>query len=431
MTDLIFHNEKRKIIDLISWEKNPRIMTEKQEKDLTESIDKFNLMSIPVVNTDNIIVSGHQRIKILKKMGRENEEIDVRIPNRPMTESEVEEAAIRENKNLGQWDFGALANFDEKLLESIGFESNEIDKIFELDTEKHDETPEIKKETDIKSGDLFVLGEHKLLCGDSTHKDDILKLMGDEKATFCFTSPPYWVGKEYENEKSVDEIENFIQKTCECLNLAVNKDSSRVVINTGTSFTTAFDKTSKKQTLLLIDKWTNHFFILGWNLRHIRHWIKSGQLIATSPKSDMIDQHCEFIGTFENSEGVQINFNDVISENQVNILETFYHREGDSKETNKTSQGWALQGFWDDIKGNAKQTGHTAAFPVELVRRHLLLYTKRGDIVIDPFCGSGTTLITCELMKRKCRTIELNPIYCQLSIDRWQEMTGKKAEKIA
>lgn len=101
MKKLIWHTEKRKINDLIPYEGNPRMMTEKQKNDLEESLKRFNLMSIPVVNIDNVIVSGHQRLKILQLLGRGEELIDVRLPNRELNLEELREANLRENKNLG------------------------------------------------------------------------------------------------------------------------------------------------------------------------------------------------------------------------------------------------------------------------------------------------------------------------------------------
>jgi len=254
--------------------------------------------------------------------------------------------------------------------------------------------------------------------------------MDGQKACFGFTSPPYWVGKEYETQKSVEEINLFISKSCESLNLAVRKDESRIVINTGTGFTTSFDKKKKRQVLLLIDKWVNSFYEIGWNLRHIRHWIKEGQLMSTSPKTDLIDQHCEFLGTFENDEGIEKKFDDILIDEDINIEETFYNTSGTSRGQQRTFKKWALRSYWNDIKGNAKQTGHIAAFPVELVTRHLLLYTITSDLVVDIFGGSGTTLIACEKLNRKCYMMEIDPHYCDVIVKRWEDYTGKKAELI-
>ena len=115
-TKLAWSTVKRKVSDLVPWDKNPRKLTEDEERNLRASLEKFNLMSIPVVNTDNKIVSGHQRVKILHLLGRTDETIDVRIPNRPLTEDEYKEAALRENQNVGSWDQELLKDMDMDLL---------------------------------------------------------------------------------------------------------------------------------------------------------------------------------------------------------------------------------------------------------------------------------------------------------------------------
>lgn len=114
------------------WEKNPRRMTKKQAEGLKKSLSKFNLMSIPVVDLDGRIVSGHQRVNILKLLGRGNETIDIRVPNRKLSEAEYREANLRENKNLGEWDEDLLAAIDEELMQEVGFNGLEINNIFGL-----------------------------------------------------------------------------------------------------------------------------------------------------------------------------------------------------------------------------------------------------------------------------------------------------------
>jgi len=117
---------------LTPWEKNPRRMTKKQAEGLKKSLSKFNLMSIPVVDLDGRIVSGHQRVNILKLLGRGNETIDIRVPNRKLSEAEYREANLRENKNLGEWDEDLLAAIDEELMQEVGFNGLEINNIFGL-----------------------------------------------------------------------------------------------------------------------------------------------------------------------------------------------------------------------------------------------------------------------------------------------------------
>lgn len=165
MQRLKWHTEQRIINDLIPYEENPRTITEKQKNDLEESLKRFDLMSIPVINTNNIIISGHQRMKILQLLDRGNEEIDVRVPNRKLNDDEVKEANLRENKNVASWDFNMLADFDEELLLDVGFTEEEIgDPISEMteDTEKIEEIREYRR-------------IHILISVDINHYDEINK----------------------------------------------------------------------------------------------------------------------------------------------------------------------------------------------------------------------------------------------------------------
>lgn len=176
MKKLKWKTEKRKVKDLILYEENPREMTEKQKDDILKSLRKFNLVEIPAINLDNKVCAGNQRITLLKLEGRENEEIDVRVPNRQLTDEEFREYNIRSNKNVAQWNLDLLANFDELLLKDVGFESEELDEIFgleiddEFDVEKELDKVLAGKERRCKDGDLWQLGEHRLIVGDCTDK---------------------------------------------------------------------------------------------------------------------------------------------------------------------------------------------------------------------------------------------------------------------
>lgn len=135
MEKLVWKTEKRKIDDLLAYEGNPRKMSVKQVKDLKRSIEKFDLVEIPAINTDNKIVAGHQRLKVMQMVGRGKELVDVRVPNRPLTEEEFREYLLRSNKNSGDWDFEVLADFEEEVLLEAGFETQEIKNIFGLEDE--------------------------------------------------------------------------------------------------------------------------------------------------------------------------------------------------------------------------------------------------------------------------------------------------------
>jgi len=322
-----------------------------------------------------------------------------------------------------------LAELAEK--EGLSFYEKKV-----IDVEpQFDKAEALREKWQVETGQLWKLGAHKLICGDCTDKTLLIKLMGDEKGNLCFTSPPYWVGKNYETQTSVEAIEGFIQSVANSIDQCMKKDESRIIINTGTGFTTSFDKRNKRQTLLLIDKWTNAFYRLKWNLRHVRHWLKHGQLASISAKADMIDQHCEWFCTYEYDEGQEIKFDDRIDDNEVESLLTFYNVNGRGRGREllgnyKNAKRWALRSYWDDIHGNANSDGHCAAFPLELVERHLIIYSKQGEIVFEPFSGSGTTIIGCERFDRKCRAIEISPAYVAVSIQRWVDATGGTPELV-
>jgi DNA modification methylase len=278
----------------------------------------------------------------------------------------------------------------------------------------------------VAHGQLWALGNHRLMCGDACDGQVIEALIGNDRATLTFTSPPYWVGKGYETQTSEEEIAAFIEKICMVMDIATRRDESRIVINTGTGYTTSFNKKGKRHVLLLIDQWTNALRAHGWNLRHIRHWLKEGQLMSTSLRTDVIDQHCEYIGTYEHDDGKAMQFQDVIRDQDVQSLLTFYHKQGKKQRGQEwTGFNWALRAYWDDIRGTSSANGHEAAFPLEIPLRHLMLYSKRGEIVFEPFCGSGTTLIACEVLGRVCYADELSPIYTAATLERWHLSTGK------
>jgi len=124
--NLIWHTEKRKVKDLKLFPGNPRRMTEKQAQDLLNSLQKFNLVEIPAINTDNVILAGNMRIQALQKLGRGDEEIDIRVPNRKLTDIEAKEYNLRSNRNVGEFDYDLLSGYDTKLLKEVGFEESEL-----------------------------------------------------------------------------------------------------------------------------------------------------------------------------------------------------------------------------------------------------------------------------------------------------------------
>lgn len=185
------------ISQLKASEYNPKKMSKKQEADITESIKRLGLVD-PIIANDfsgreNIIIGGHQRYKIMKKLGYK--EIPVVFVS--FNEKQEKELNLRLHKNQAEFDLDLLQNFEHELLLDVGFESQEIDEIFTMDDtpEIFDLEKELKKldiaSIDVKEGDIYELGESRLMCGDSTKEPDVIKLMNGEKANLCLTDPPY------------------------------------------------------------------------------------------------------------------------------------------------------------------------------------------------------------------------------------------------
>ncbi len=202
MEQLKWETKKVKVKDLIQLDINPRKISEEKKQKLVESLEKFNLVEIPAVNTDLQIIGGNQRVTALLLVGRGEEEIDVRFPNRKLTKKEVKEYAIISNTHAGEFDFEILdLEFADISIGELGFEiegwddwKNKQDTLLAGEAQEDDfDVPDGGIETDIVLGDLFEIGEHRLLCGDSTDSDAVAKLMNGEKADIMVSDPPYGI----------------------------------------------------------------------------------------------------------------------------------------------------------------------------------------------------------------------------------------------
>jgi DNA modification methylase len=283
----------------------------------------------------------------------------------------------------------------------------------EKDTEPQiDKAQELLAKWQVKPGQVWQLGKHKIICGDCTDLATVEKLMAGEKANLLFTSPPYWIGKNYETQNSEKEIDYFIEKCIKTWTDFITVDYGRICINTGSAAIHRIEKNRKVEVLPLIDKWQFQLKQRGWLARHWRIWAKSGDFPATiSAKADVVDQHWEHIVTFDN---------------EFSFLGTWWAPSGFQRGQEKIGTKWAQQGVWTDIHGQKSGEGsHIAAFPLELPLRNIMLYSQDGEITIDPFIGSGTTLIACENLNRQCRGIEIAPEYIAVTLQRWQDHTGK------
>ena len=380
--DLKWHTEKRKVSSLIPTEGNPRMLTKKQAEDLEASLRKFNLVDIPAINTDNRIISGHQRMTILKALGRANEEIDVRVPNRKLTDKEHREYLLRANKNLGDWDWDLLANFQIEELREVGFEEDELLKNFDLYPEdaKDDLVPD-NAPVIAKTGDIWALGRHRVMCGDSTKKEDVERLMDGKKADMVFTDPPYGIELDTDTKK-------ILGKTAKA------KKYNRIV---GDGI--AYD--------------ASHIFDFFGDVKEILIW-GADYFINTLPNTGKDGNFLVWDKRVTGHED---------KKNYASEFELCWSKNKRARRIFK--HDWVR--FFGMQQEDQKKRLHPNQKPTKLLGEMM----PEGNIVVDLFLGSGSTLIACEKTNRIAFGMEIDEHYCDVIIKRWEDFTGLKANKVS
>ena len=376
--------EKRKISELIRAEYNPRKISVLQFQELKDGIEEYGLVQPLVVNENperkNIIVGGHQRLKIWEELG--NKEVDCSIVNLPLDKER--KLNIKLNKNGGTFDDDLLKEFFEyeELIE-WGFTPDEL---FDQDEKtdgliEDDEIPEVK-ESRVVLGDIWQLGEHRVMCGDSTNSDDVEKLMKGEKSDMVFTDPPY--GVNYQS------------------NMRTKSDKFNVLKNDD----------------IFITEWINNLplysngFVFVWtSWKVLKEWIDFCDVIGDLSNIIIWDKGGGGIGDLKKT---------FSTDYEVALV---YHRGAEIK-------GKRIGSVWSVGKDSSSSYLHPTQKPVELAVMAIENIIEKNKIVLDLFLGSGSTLIAAEKLKRKCYGMELDEKYCDVIIERWEQFTGQKAEKI-
>ncbi|MFZ2152274.1 MAG: DNA modification methylase [Minisyncoccia bacterium] len=445
MKKITWQTEKRKISELTPFKENPRFMTEQQAKDLKESIEKFGLVEIPVVNTDNMILAGHQRIQTLKDIG-EDGEIEVRVPSRKLTVDESVEYLLRSNKNVGSWDEEKLFDFGEDILLSVGFSDREVTGIFDKQRTKDDdfdieEAERNAKSTKVKRGDIYQLGDHRIMCGDSTDEKDVALLMAGKKADMVFTDPPYNVdyqgGGSYAEHGTPkrEKIENDKMST-EDFNTFLNLSIRNMLNNCTGSFYICMSSKELASLKEVFEKNGSHWqsFII---------WVKN---TFTLSRSDWQNQYEPILYGWNDSNKKHY-FTGFRDEGNVweNLekLKPSYNSEKDITDIKLGNHHLQIKGkvegyvcrkndsvdIWYEKKP-IRSVEHPTMKPVALVAKAIKASSILGGGVLDLFVGSGTTIVASEETGRICFAMEMEPKYVQVCIDRWQLLTGKEALKL-
>ncbi|OFX81534.1 MAG: hypothetical protein A2X20_06200 [Bacteroidetes bacterium GWE2_40_15] len=422
MSKLEWHTERRRVADLIPNDKNPRIMSPKQIEDLKQSLKKFNLVEIPVIDTDNKVIAGHQRLMVLKLLEREEEKIEVRIPNRKLTKGEYDQYLLSSNRIHGDWDWEKLAaEFDVNLLLTSGFDDTDLGYLFD-DIEVEDDEFDIEKELEkikkpkSKLGDFFQLGSHRLLCGDSTDPKIIKQVVGNTKISACLNDPNYNISLNYDkgiggkksygghvdDSKTDAEYKEFLkQALANCL----------AVCQPDTHFFTYCDQ---RYIWLLQTLYQE----LGIANKRVCLWIKNNATPTPQIAFSKVYEPCVY-GTIGNP---------YLSNRTLNLSEILNRDVGSGNRTMEDI--FDMLDIWLVKRLNGTDYEHPTSKPPTLHEKALRRCTKPGDTVLDIFAGSGSLLVACEQLKRSAYLVEREPVFVDLIIRRYEKLTGCKAKKL-
>ena len=369
---------------------NPRIIKDDKFAKLVKSINEFpqmlNLRPI-VVNDDMVVLGGNMRLKACKEAGLK--EIPI-IKASELTEQQQKEFIVKDNVGYGEWDWNDLANnWDSEQLIDWGLDIPGFDAI-EVEAEEDDfAVPDGGIETDIVLGDLFEIGEHRLLCGDSTDSDAVAKLMNGEKADISFTSPPYNAGttpteiKMGKTSKYANDSDNKTET--EYLNLLVDF-TNNTLLHSDYSFVNIQSLSGNKTAL--ID------FLYEMKSYYADTLIWQKQNAQPAMAENVLNSQFEYIHVFSHKANRAIGtkqFRGTLS----NVLDISKQNKNGVKE-------------------------HNATFPIDFAAHFVQNFCEKS--VLDLFLGSGTTMVASHQLKRKCYGMELDPKYCQVIVDRMRKL---------
>ena len=489
-----------RIGDLIPNAKNPRKISKEKLERLQDKIQRLGFHN-PVKTDENLnVLGGNQRLKALLKIAGKDLEIPVMYPTRPLTQEEKDEIIITDNISDGEWDWDILtADWDKALTTSWGLEWGEVETATEEDNQiTEDEVPE-EIETRCKRGDIWQLGKHRLMCGDSTSIADVEKLMDGAKADMVFTDPPYGMKKEkdgvlndnlnYEDlllfnkewipitfsllkdtgswycwgidEPLMDIYSNILKpmakenkitfrnlltwdkgygqgQNYEGFRMYPIADEKCLFVMCGVQgFNTNADNYFEgwEPVRKYLDEEINKILNAGFTKHELNQCMgateKGGMLGHYTSKSQFMlptREKYEKLQYFANKHGVDAlkKEYDALKKEYDALKKEYYSTRAYFDNTHDNMNNvWK---FERAPRAEREQTGgHATPKPLALCSRAIMSSSRENETVLDVFGGSGSTLIACEQLNRNCFMMELDEHYCDVIIQRWENLTGEKA----
>lgn len=417
--------ETLKITDLKPHPGNPRIHPDNAIDRLTKSIKEYGWTNPILISEDNFILAGHARLKAAEKANLKK----VPVIRLPLSGEKALSYMIADNKlqDMTEWDYPKLKDLLIELdtgawdMELTGFDIDELKDLIDYEgKEDVDEGPEaqidkaeeLQKKWKVKLGQIWEIGRHRLMCGDSTERKDVEQLMDKKKAKLCFTSPPYADQREYGGCAEPKQLANFIKASnCDyyCVNLGLKRQEHEIVP--------------------YWDIYIENFKAAGYKLISWNVWDKG---------------ECGSIGNQSAMFGIRHEWIFVFGKQRYSLKKTTPNKSVGEKANhtgNRQKDGTIKKG-WDGFVGKYRQMDsvhcisalkarhhgieHPAMFPVELP----IEYIKAFDFdVYDPFLGSGTTMVAAEQLNRICYGMEIEPKYVAVTLERMADM-GLKPKKV-
>ncbi|OHA46804.1 MAG: hypothetical protein A2541_01325, partial [Candidatus Taylorbacteria bacterium RIFOXYD2_FULL_36_9] len=422
-------------------EYNPRRWDKEAENNLKESIKKYGIVDPLLANSaderKNIIIGGHFRLAMIKELGITP--VPVVYINIPDLEKE-KELNIRLNKNTGEFDWDLLATFDESFLSGAGFSSEELDDIFAIEDtpEQFDLEKELAKlnikEIKVQKGDVYDLNGSKLMCGDSTVAEEMAILMDGVKTDMVFTDPPYILDYLHGKKKNGNAITGFGAKR------------DRRYLETDSlpdNFTELWMKnvqTSAKENfhIIVYENWKNIRTIWNemekyWKVKNMLVWHLPNRVQGFSAKYKFFNKHdIAMIGSSETVEKLNEEPEEELLQNE---YETALYAIAGKPHWEGYEKGKKIcpTDFLEFKAADEKSSGQGIIFgtkPTEILIPYIKVLTKRDDLILEPFGGSGSTLKAATKMKRRCFLMEKSPVYAEVILNRWSKLTGLTPKKI-
>lgn len=378
------------------YKKNAKLHPKEQIEQIKKSIEEFG-NNDPIAIWKDEIVEGHGRLIALKELGYKEIPI-IRLDH--LTDEERKAYTLVHNKLTMNSDFDfdiledELNDIDSIDMEKYGFDELEIEEEQEI---VEDEVPEVPEEPKAKLGDIYQLGNHRLMCGDSTSEEDVAKLMNGVKADMVFTDPPYGMNLDTDYKMGKEEVRKD-------LNVKESKGYKKVI---GDSIDF---KDELITTIFNNFDYCKEIFVWGGDYypELLKDYKKGNYIVWDKIRNENMEEKGQFEGFGLSS------------------FELCWSKQKHKKDI--------VRILWRGLFGTEKEFDHQRIHPtqkpIKLSSWFIDKYSKENDLIVDIYGGSGSTLIACEQLNRKCYMMELDPHYVDVIIQRWENFTGEKAVKL-